>query len=255
MLEVKNVPLGFASRKLSIPLEYAVHGANVSGRQWQCGDSYFTKHSSCSFDQAAFVPDNPLSPLHPSIRPLEQDKSISQPIPGTSRSPKGPSQSSQAAVGDTSAEPKCKSGRKPHFIRAHSVPQGPTLLESGLPANDRRSAGATHLVLSSSAAQVQCLLNTKSEELFPGLPLSEIGRASRFNEKALGPRARCNVFEVVLQRKEASICPACAKSSKRAKLPARKSPCLIHTVETLTSYLVNRCARNLRTALKGGDAC
>jgi hypothetical protein len=196
-----------------------------------------------------------LSPLHPSIRPLEQDKRTLQSVPGTSRSPEGPKQSSQTGVGDTSAEPGCKSGRKPRSIRAHSVPQDPTLPKSGLLPSDRRSAGTTHLVSSSSAVQVPSPSNTISEELFPGLPLSENRKASRFGEKALGPRARCNVFEVVLQRKEASICPACAKSPKRAKLPARKSPRTIHTVETLTSYLVNRCARNLRTELKGGDAC
>ncbi|XTI95216.1 hypothetical protein V2W45_1007032 [Cenococcum geophilum] len=34
---------------------------------WKCGDSFFTKHSSCSFDRAAHDPNNLLNPLHPSV--------------------------------------------------------------------------------------------------------------------------------------------------------------------------------------------
>lgn len=41
--------------------------------QWKCGDSFFAKQSSCSFDRAA-CPNNPLNPLRPSITPLTHAK-------------------------------------------------------------------------------------------------------------------------------------------------------------------------------------
>lgn len=51
------------------------------------------------------------------------------------------------------------------------------------------------------------------------LPLSEIGKASKFGDA--GGKA-CNIFEVVLQTQESTMCPACARNPKRARLPARK---------------------------------
>jgi hypothetical protein len=57
--------------------------------------------------------------------------------------------------------------------------------------------------------------------------LSEIGKASRFgNETLCGTNNnKCNVFEVVLQSKEATVCRACAKSPRRARLPAHARGC------------------------------
>lgn len=57
------------------------------------------------------------------------------------------------------------------------------------------------------------------------IPLSEVGKASRFGDAALSENTKCNVFEVVLQSKEASMCPACARSPKRAMLPAHARGC------------------------------
>lgn len=37
--------------------------------QWTCGDSFFTKCSSCSFDRALHGADSLLNPVHSSIRP------------------------------------------------------------------------------------------------------------------------------------------------------------------------------------------
>jgi hypothetical protein len=69
---------------------------------------------------------------------------------------------------------------------------------------------------------VDCPRDSKTGEAIPGLSFSEIGKASRFGDETLIRGTRCNVFEVVLQRKEASMCPACARNPERAKLPARE---------------------------------
>lgn len=66
--------------------------------------------------------------------------------------------------------------------------------------------------------------NTRNRDVVPLLPLSEIGKASRFGDKTLSGNI-CTVFEVVLQRKEGSVCPACVKSPRRAQLPAHARGC------------------------------
>ncbi|KAI9858296.1 MAG: hypothetical protein M1813_007571 [Trichoglossum hirsutum] len=115
-----------------------------------CGDSYFTKYSSCSFDRAAHHPQSALNPLHPFARPS---------LPH----------------------------HNPQLLHYHpSLPNSPAAL--GRPA--------------AAAA---------------GLPAAY----SNFQTLEGGEAAKCYVFEVVLQNREPDDCPACARSPRRRRLPAR----------------------------------
>lgn len=97
--------------------------------------------------------------------------------------------------------------------------------------------------------------NTKPEEMVPALSLSDIGMASRWGDNTLGTRACCDVFEVVLQRRETTICPACARSPRRAKLPAREYPCRLHSTHGNADLIPNfGCERMFCTELNAGDA-
>ena len=55
--------------------------------------------------------------------------------------------------------------------------------------------------------------------------LSGVDKASRFGNQTLMGRQKCQVFEVVLQQKETTICPSCARSPRRAALPAHSRGC------------------------------
>jgi hypothetical protein len=57
------------------------------------------------------------------------------------------------------------------------------------------------------------------------IPLDETGMASRMSQTSLGENGKCRVFEVVLQRREATMCPFCARSAKRRRLPAYSRRC------------------------------
>jgi hypothetical protein len=175
-----------------------------------------------------------LSPLHASIAPLEQDKVASQLPTVISRSPEGPKESSQAGIEDAPTEPKSNPDRKSHSNTAHSntahsntahsVSHGSAFAESTASTTDGQSTRAIRLAPSSEIVRAQSPQNTNSEEILPGLLLSDVGTASRRGDKTLGSRLQCNVFEVVQQRKETTMCPACARCPSRAKLPARRCP-------------------------------
>lgn len=83
--------------------------------------------------------------------------------------------------------------------------------------------GNTHTTLAADGSKVVYPRNPKTGETLP-IPVSEIGKASRFGDMTL-KGGKCNVFEVVLQSKEETMCPACARSEKRAKLPAYARGC------------------------------
>ena len=57
------------------------------------------------------------------------------------------------------------------------------------------------------------------------IPLNEIGTVSRMSQTGLGENGKCRVPEVVLQRREATMCPFCARSTKRRRLPAHARRC------------------------------
>jgi hypothetical protein len=53
--------------------------------------------------------------------------------------------------------------------------------------------------------------------------LSEIGKASRFANRTLGGSDKCQVFEVVLQSQEQTVCPAWVRDARRKE---RDAACL-----------------------------
>lgn len=57
------------------------------------------------------------------------------------------------------------------------------------------------------------------------MPLSGVGKASRCGAQILAESKKCQVFEVVLQQQEMTICPSCARSPRRAALPAHARGC------------------------------
>ncbi|KAF1842337.1 uncharacterized protein K460DRAFT_370311 [Cucurbitaria berberidis CBS 394.84] len=178
-------------------------------RVWQCGDSFFTKYSSCSFDRAAHDLNNLLNPLHPSVIPLGADKVAAD----TNEAPRGAKRSKKGASrGGSKASLKRKS--KP--IPSGPVVHGPKARPGVAVIKDTPATNTDMTTVSNGA---------KTEEVIPMLPLSEIGKASRFGDKTLGEGSKCSVFEVVFQSKEQTVCPACARSPKRARLPAHARGC------------------------------
>jgi hypothetical protein len=125
---------------------------------------------------------------------------------------------------------------RPPASTVHSNPRVPTLTLSAVPHIDVHSCDDGSVVVCHSEAMLP--RNANTGRVIEGLSFSEIGTKSRFGDTTLVQEHRCTVFEVVLQSIEASMCPACARNPQRAKLPARKCPCTLHIVETLTSYLV-----------------
>jgi hypothetical protein len=106
---------------------------------------------------------------------------------------------------------KCKS----EFTTSGPVNIGPTT----------PSADDLHAGLTARGPQVITTQNLKSGERRPLMPLSEVGQASRFGDKTLRGHSKCTIFEVVLQTKEQTACPACMRSPRRAALPAHARGC------------------------------
>lgn len=204
------MPLGVASGK-QFPLLFRVNF--IDGKQWQCGDSYFTKCSPCSFDRAAHDPHNLLNPLHPSITPLGAEKAGV----GTNLTPRGP----KHAKGTSRSGAKAKRDRKSGPIPSSPVVDGAVLSRATSQATiDDRPARTVV-----NGATVAYPRDATTRESIPLLPLSEIGKASRFGDKMAGDSSKCSVFEVVLQSREKTACPACVRSPKRAGLPAHARGC------------------------------
>ncbi|KAF2192657.1 hypothetical protein K469DRAFT_717232, partial [Zopfia rhizophila CBS 207.26] len=174
-------------------------------RVWQCGDSFFTKYSSCSFDRAVNDPANLLNPLHSSIRPIGMPNNTAPSCPDTTSSSRKSSSCSTASPASTTSGNTSSS-------------------HMAVPTVDLYSPGKTQTTLVSNSSEVDYLRDAKTGEIVR-VTLSEIGKASRFGDKALGENGKCHAFEVVLQSKEATICPSCARSPKRAKLPPHARGC------------------------------
>ena len=170
-----------------------------------------------------------LNPLHPSIRPVEQDANTSQSLAATTRSEPRPKLLSKTAGQDG------KNHARPSASTVYSNTHLPTLAQPAIPQINIDSCEDSHIVASPSEPKLP--RDAYTGKVIQGIPLSEVGTMSRFGDKTLVQEHQCTVFEVVLQSKEASMCPACARNPQRAKLPARKCPRMLHIVETLTSYL------------------
>ncbi|KAH7126813.1 hypothetical protein B0J11DRAFT_505536 [Dendryphion nanum] len=200
-------------------------------RVWQCGDSFFTKYSSCSFDRAAHDQAGLLNPLHPSITPYGLDNgkhhngnsrghSIGMPEGTSAGVPTGPK------MGNKTNKRRWK---RPNTDRAKQE----TAQKIGQP--DAREARLAVIDLSCPGSTIRTTTHTGSEVVYPldkrtgktiPISLAEIGKASRFGDVSLGGEgSKCNVFEVVLQTKESSACPACIRSWRRARLPAHARGC------------------------------
>jgi hypothetical protein len=142
------------------------------------------------------------------------------------RPTKGPKKGSRSGnkMGPSSPTMKIDPGSKP--MVAYSVPHGPTpsLARPPLRISDDRLPDNTHLVSCSGKVDAVTCQGAEVENVLPLLPLSGVERASGVSNKAVGERRSCNVFEFVLQSKEVTMCPACARSPRRANLPARDCP-------------------------------
>ena len=178
----------------------------IKRTKWKCGDSFFTKYSSCSFDRAAHDPNNLLNPLHPSVRPVcFATIPLAETAMPDSRQPSlSPLQESLTSQGNDTT---C----------AH--PAIPTIDLSSPSQSTRTDVAAMSLPSMGVFSQ-----DAKTSACIP-IPLEEIGMASRMSQTSLGENGKCLVFEVVLQRREATMCPFCARSAKRRKLPAHARGC------------------------------
>jgi hypothetical protein len=127
-------------------------------------------------------------------------------------------------MGPNSPTTKIDAKSKP--MVAYSVPHGPTptLSLPPLRTSDDRPPDNTHLVLCSGKVDTVTCRGAEVENVLPLLPLSEVERAAGAGDEALRERSSCTIFEVVLQSQEVTMCPACARSPRRAKLPARECP-------------------------------
>ncbi|OCK81669.1 hypothetical protein K432DRAFT_279488, partial [Lepidopterella palustris CBS 459.81] len=166
-------------------------------------------------------PDSQLNPLHRSVWPVcltqppTNEAGLSASRHGlATQSENSPPTSSVESGGDDTSRPRT------------AVPN--------IPSVDLYSPGQstqTNLVRTSSptirpldGTSEAYSTDSKAGEAIP-IPLEEIGIASRMSKTSLGENGKCHVFEVVLQRQEATICPFCARSTRRRNVPARARGC------------------------------
>lgn len=212
------------------------------GRQWTCGDSYFTKHSSCSFDRAVHDPHGLLNPLHSSIRPVGQDLPAAQITSATWSKPR-PKHTMEHQDARKHAKPA--DGQISRASTAHTD----AVTFSAMSKSDMDDPHETHFVPSEFRGEHP--RRAKTGEFVPGISYSDIGR---FGDQTLVQEVRCTVFEVVLQSREATMCPACTRSPLRGRLPARKWHDRSTALAALTDVMATfRCARMSRTKLKSGE--
>ncbi|KAI9674043.1 MAG: hypothetical protein M1829_003886 [Trizodia sp. TS-e1964] len=174
-----------------------------------CGDSYFTKYSSCSYDRAAHHPNSILNPLHPLMTP---------------------------EIFRTS--PSSWQHQHHHTLPPPPFPCPPSIDRippAALPACDFRISVLSNLdaKVLSPTTKVNAGLISPPDSLdslpreeapaakgVPMPPLSAIGIHSTQSVQA-GEAGKCYVFEVVLTRQEMYDCPSCRRSIRRRRLPAR----------------------------------
>ncbi|KAF2270808.1 hypothetical protein CC78DRAFT_573161 [Lojkania enalia] len=183
---------------------------------WKCGDSYFTKYSSCSFDRAAHDPDNLLNPLHSSVRPIGFDEapsrpSVDSPVPAK-RGLRGSTMEGERISENRENRADCSYTRRTSNNEA-------SVFGSTYPIIDTSVLNGIYINPVGCGSEASYARDAKTGEVIPVL-LSEVGKASRFGDKQYGEEGKCHVFEVVLQSKEVTVCPACARSPKRSWGPS-----------------------------------
>ncbi|KAF1366067.1 hypothetical protein EJ07DRAFT_150530 [Lizonia empirigonia] len=189
-------------------------------RVWDCGDSFFTKYSSCSFDRAANNPNNPLNPLHPSITPF--GRSNPSQVDDTSSPTVGPSY----IGGNVREMIKPKRTWKPRAAtKKQSRGRKPSLSRPALATTNDGAPKGARLTPGINSVETACSQDGRRRREISIMPLPEVGNASRFGDQMLGESKKCQVFEVVLQTRESTICPSCARSPRRAALPAHARGC------------------------------
>ncbi|KAF2817490.1 uncharacterized protein BDZ99DRAFT_470487 [Mytilinidion resinicola] len=155
---------------------------------WKCGDSFFTKYSSCSFDRAVHDTNSLLNPLHQSVRPHGRHL----PCPPPSEPDLSPR--------TCHATPNTMSSTSSSRSSSNDTPR-PCL---AVPTIDLSSPGRSTYTIENNPST--CARDAKTGELIP-IAMELIGKMSDINQNNLGESGKCYVFEVVLQRREPTICP------------------------------------------------
>ncbi|KAJ4286659.1 hypothetical protein N0V90_012911 [Kalmusia sp. IMI 367209] len=177
-----------------------------------------------SCDRAIHDPYRLLTPLHPSVVPIEVDEVTAQANETLVRLSAGP---------QTTGSGKPKDKLNPTVEASANNTNRPTTYDNGGATTPSLAAvSPTEALLSRSPTVSTCENGSKTVYVRDAntgttipIPLFEVGKASRFGDRKLTAPAKCNVFEVVLQRNERTICPTCARSPRRASLPAYARGC------------------------------
>ncbi|KAJ4984128.1 hypothetical protein SVAN01_10360 [Stagonosporopsis vannaccii] len=187
-------------------------------RVWKCGESSFTKQSPCSFDRAA-CPNNPLNPLHPSIKLLTHGESSAQ----SSTNDLDTLQDREVqGIIETQHGQHCSKSRNTTRQSRGAQPQ---LCRFALNAIDNGTPKYHHRKSKNDGAQTASRTGGKPEDnRHSTTPQSAVGKESQKSSPTY-VKEKCHVFEVVLQRLENTVCPACARSPRRAALPAHARGC------------------------------
>jgi hypothetical protein len=188
-----------------------------------CGDSFFTKCSSCSFNCAAH-PNNPLNPLHPSITPLIHDDLTPPSRPGDTTVPAVGTSCTNGIERETNKpthddRPKTTMSEQSRGRESKSTHPVLATIDDGTPKNNRCDP-ETHGVRAASPR------DGRAGEAISIMPLSGVGKAPQCVPQILVESKECQVFEVALQQQEVTVCPSCARSPRRAALPAHARGCL-----------------------------
>jgi hypothetical protein len=178
-------------------------------------------------------PSNLLNPLHPSITPFGKISDVVLPEPDrtlpTKKGPKarkrrgkdskrGPSKNSFIIKFDNTSRRKIPNGN----ATKATTPSPPLQI---LPSIDLSLPENTETKVLDDGSRVVYPRDAKTGKTIL-ISVSEIGKASNiFGHKPCGEEGKCNVFEVVSQTKEVTMCPSCARSPKRARLPAHARGC------------------------------
>lgn len=203
-----DVSLGITSGK---PRTGSSRSRIANTTQWECGDSFFTRYSSCSFDRAAHSPKNPLNPLHPSITPFIHEDPLSR---SRSYNTKTAAFGSSCTNGDEQESIATKqSSRTRTSTRKQSRSQHTNLPRPALATIDDGTLKDTACTPDVNGVQKASAPDGRTGDGISIMPLVEIGKASRFGDQALVESRNCQVFEAVLQQKEATICPSCVRST------------------------------------------
>lgn len=150
--------------------------------------------------------------MHPSIRPSVQEESSwhtrsEKLVPSVAR-PLSTREDGGRTVGQQTNGTRKNPTRKHHIALA--------TIDDGTPDDLPHTTGTNGVQMAQISA-----LNTREGPTRVAPP--EV--ASRITDQSIVENTRCQVFEVVLQQNERTICPSCARSPRRAALPAHARGC------------------------------